>query len=642
MRFAVTGLLLASSMFSVSLAQERDDQVAASWEVSGTCAYFFKQPLKWSPLKETCIKYCEKNGGHGYSECDHSPYKDIDIEKDISSQIKRDDAGDPWVVCECKCSNPDVEGIVIPIFEIVAEGLSHLDNIICAVMLEAFKTILDVGIMLVPGGAPVNAAMKAVQGAKSFVENGMEAADFFGNWVGKACGVPEWNFDLWGALIGAPDSMGTSIGCKKKNKSECKKMDSIPEPTKKPEPTKNPDPPKETTKPAPDKPSSTMDPSPSPSPSSCGTAPGAQNAPSCGETSCSIEKPDTGEEDALLRRNSRRRMYRMMLEKRDKKKGKPCPNHPEAAYKSLLLESFDYPSNGKLDANVEAYGWNEQNDYCDYSWQSGTKRNTGKKSKYDSEHVMEWQIVTDFFAKMYANGGTKYSHPDPARGNQSVDYCTYWIESWNFDPQQSFSIDNGPALTPFQHIASVYPSNKNHKAEMIALQKNINSPAKANLFNDNTPTVWSKDEFPKLIVKDRYKVLERLRLLLGAKKYLTETKVKDIFKAQKERMGAILDKLDTEMSVHPREKVDPVTGKTTKYYAWKKQDLLTEWNSHMDTKWQNAVQKYKTVMDTYTNDLDKQHCQNLAKKPKADKDFCERLKKLLAQEKLAPAFSKPW
>lgn len=101
-------------------------------------------------------------------------------------------------------------------------------------MLEALNTILEVGIDAVPGGAVANGAKTAVQGAKSFAENGLTAASFFDNWIGDACGVPDWNFDLFGALLGAPDSMGTSIGCKRKNKADCKKVDSVPDPTKKP------------------------------------------------------------------------------------------------------------------------------------------------------------------------------------------------------------------------------------------------------------------------------------------------------------------------------------------------------------------------------------------------------------------------
>lgn len=164
--------------------EDSDKQVTAYFEQSGQCAYFFQKQAKHSPL--ACIEYCEDNGGHGYAECDYSPYKDVDFEHGIDKTlIKHDDDGDPWVHCKCKCENKDVENISIAIFELVAEALSQLDNIICAVMLQSFKTILDVGINAVPGGAALNGAKTTVQGPKLFAENGLEAADFFDNWVSK-------------------------------------------------------------------------------------------------------------------------------------------------------------------------------------------------------------------------------------------------------------------------------------------------------------------------------------------------------------------------------------------------------------------------------------------------------------------------
>lgn len=38
---------------------------------------------------------------------------------------------------------------------------------------------------------------------------------------------------------------------------------------------------------------------------------------------------------------------------------------------------------------------------------------------------MEWQIVTDFFAKMQAKLGSNFSAPDPAQTGTKVDFCTY-------------------------------------------------------------------------------------------------------------------------------------------------------------------------------------------------------------------------
>ncbi|ORY17841.1 hypothetical protein BCR34DRAFT_10171 [Clohesyomyces aquaticus] len=185
MRLATTILLLcSSSILPGILAQETDEQVTASYEQSGTCAFYFQKPAKKAPLSQTCIKYCENNGGHGYSECDRSPYNNVDFENGFDkSTIEKDADGDLWVPCRCKCDNPDVEGIAEAIFDIVAEALQQLDNIICAVMLESFKQILEIGIDFIPGGAEVNGIRRAVEGAKSFAENGLAAADFFGNWV---------------------------------------------------------------------------------------------------------------------------------------------------------------------------------------------------------------------------------------------------------------------------------------------------------------------------------------------------------------------------------------------------------------------------------------------------------------------------
>lgn len=115
----------------------------------------------------------------------------------------------------------------------MAQGLEKIDNLLCAIWVEAFKDILEVGINFIPGGEVLTVAGRAVQGAKTFAENGLEAADFFDNWVGDACGVPDWNFDLWTALLGGPDSLGTSVGCLRKNKSKCKRQDPVPDPPKK-------------------------------------------------------------------------------------------------------------------------------------------------------------------------------------------------------------------------------------------------------------------------------------------------------------------------------------------------------------------------------------------------------------------------
>lgn len=189
MRFAVPTLLLFSTIRAGALAQdddlpqESDTAVAASWESSGLCAYFFEKPLKYSPLAETCIKYCANNSDGKYSECDTAPYRDKDFKNLGPDMIQQDDSGDNYVTCKCKCNNEAVEALATEIFDVVAEGLEKLDNVLCAAMLESFTMIADIGLMAIPGGAVLQGAKTAVKAAKSFYENGVEASGFFGNWV---------------------------------------------------------------------------------------------------------------------------------------------------------------------------------------------------------------------------------------------------------------------------------------------------------------------------------------------------------------------------------------------------------------------------------------------------------------------------
>jgi hypothetical protein len=139
MKLTASLLLFSSSLLApTAVAQNSDSEVTASWTEQGVCAYYYEKPGAWKSLAETCVKYCENNGGHGYSECDHTPYAGKDLPNGIDqSTIQQDDTGDVYVPCLCKCDNPDVEGIVTAIVDVVIEGLSHLDEIICGVFMTA-------------------------------------------------------------------------------------------------------------------------------------------------------------------------------------------------------------------------------------------------------------------------------------------------------------------------------------------------------------------------------------------------------------------------------------------------------------------------------------------------------------------------
>ncbi|TQN72735.1 hypothetical protein CSHISOI_02734, partial [Colletotrichum shisoi] len=171
---------------------------------------------------------------------------------DPEGSYPKDPDGWEWYPGKCICADqidPIAEAIAIPIIE----ALAKLDEIICGVFVQAIVESIKIGFALVPGAgqaaASARAATKAaVEGAKSFAENSMDPTDFFDGWVKKSCGLDKIELDYdnaFDSLVNAPDSVGTSKGCKRKNKSDCRTLDAKPDP---PTTTKKDDAPKTTKK----------------------------------------------------------------------------------------------------------------------------------------------------------------------------------------------------------------------------------------------------------------------------------------------------------------------------------------------------------------------------------------------------------
>lgn len=162
-----------------------------------------------------------------------------------------DTDGYEYLPGKCKCAediDPIAEAFAIPIIE----SLAKLDNIICGVFVQAVVEAVNIGFAFVPGGQGVTAARTAtkaaVQGAKSFAENAMTPYDFFDGWVKKGCGLEKIELDYqktFDSLVGAPDSLGTSTGCKRKERGKCKTQPARPDPKTT---EKKADPPKTTDK----------------------------------------------------------------------------------------------------------------------------------------------------------------------------------------------------------------------------------------------------------------------------------------------------------------------------------------------------------------------------------------------------------
>jgi hypothetical protein len=103
-------------------------------------------------------------------------------------------------------------------------------------------------------------------------------------------------------------------------------------------------------------------------------------------------------------------------------------------------------------------------------------------------------------------------------------------------------------------------------------------------------------------IDDARKALLKLKWLMGAREYLKVPNVAAILKNQKNRIGDILDELDTEMEKHQLDK-----GRSGGILdAWKKQDLKAKWDNYMNYKFNLAKSRCTHDMDKFLPMLERQ------------------------------------
>jgi hypothetical protein len=91
----------------------------------------------------------------------------------------------------------------------------------------------------------------------------------------------------------------------------------------------------------------------------------------------------------------------------------------------------------------------------------------------------------------------------------------------------------------------------------------------------------------------------KLKWILGARLYLKNAEIKAIFKKQKERIGDVLDKLDTAMETKPKTNTKGVV-----MGAWKKQGLKALWDEYMEEKFATTKRRSDNEMNKYIRLLD--------------------------------------
>jgi len=206
-----------------------------------------------------------------------------------------------------------------------------------------------------------------------------------------------------------------------------------------------------------------------------------------------LDKDEVVDEASLLSRSYPIDLRYARLEKRAKpKEGGAC---------GYTLKSFPYPASGEwVDRSPKRYGFNKKDSCDDYSMDSPDE---SANVNYETEHVLEWQSVWQFFNAMEKEITTKFPNPDPRSKKTMVGFCEYWKDSWTWpkhrmdgppsipiatpDVDGTPDLDTAPDQAPKQRsppdwLASVYPYKKSGEEmwleEMPLVEEGINAKYK--------------------------------------------------------------------------------------------------------------------------------------------------------------------
>ncbi|KAH7131858.1 hypothetical protein B0J11DRAFT_503048 [Dendryphion nanum] len=342
----------------------------------------------------------------------------------------------------------------------------------------------------------------------------------------------------------------------------------------------------------------------------------------------------------------------------DPKSSKTC----KKGMREINFPSNQYPSSGEpILKNAIAYGFKIINDCGDYNF--GEQK--FQKGEYDTEHVLEWSLVSGFFDEMHMHPDFKdgIDNPDPevehVRKNpkdakstmvkQKLPFCDYWSDTWDSKvDSDEYTISNpDPSVIqdsrmkkPLRWLAEAYPfvkgksakAERAHEAEFVLLQRKINSETKTKIFQINPNNkIYLDDGMKTLIMRtnnekkqNRSKgakfpnpfeqprvAIQRIRAVVGFYLYMNEKKIDDILVAQVDRIGAQLENIEKALSNNPRivkrNRKNPTTNEDEEYTVnfdkWQNLKLKEKWFEFMDRTYTNANKRGREFMKTNIKNL---------------------------------------
>jgi chitinase len=293
-----------------------------------------------------------------------------------------------------------------------------------------------------------------------------------------------------------------------------------------------------------------------------------------------------------------------MLDKRDDKA------KPVSACDRTCDISDDFPRGGELKG--EDWGWVDPKDCGNFAFGNPLQARA-TNIQYHTEHVLEAQLIALFFDHL----GTVAPKPNDANLNspagKKVSMCTYVNDLWDVPPfvwpNQPTQGGVGTAWDPIMHVAAQFPSKTFKRDEFVALESAINTPSKTGPWGEKKP--WDDSKWATKMAKytEAREIFHRLKATMGSRKYQDHSKIRGIMKKQTDRIGDVLDALDTTLLP-----ANPRPG----YRTWTKQNLKTYWHRFMKGKYLLMQARTNSLVNTWLPILTNQYASQAEKNRWAD------------------------
>ncbi|KFY45856.1 hypothetical protein V494_00722 [Pseudogymnoascus sp. VKM F-4513 (FW-928)] len=284
--------------------------------------------------------------------------------------------------------------------------------------------------------------------------------------------------------------------------------------------------------------------------------------------------------------------------------------------------TFQYPTDPEAKALKNSiYGFTTT-DCTDYTFEALDDDVAGVT--YESEHVLEAQLIKQFFDEVDMSVGS-FPHPNPEKPKETLPFCGLVRQLWNVEveiPGLDSAYGIGAVLTPYYHIVGQFPTKTWKSKEYVRLEKNINSPPKANAWagytksgksgksdkqtqivslkswlgtdpgnNPQSPSNQNPPKYPSSSkisnIEGAEQIMKSMRAILGSRLYHNTPAVTTILKAQKERVGEVLRQLDTE--------VLPKNPRKQGWTPWAPLGLKEKWDAFMTAKMALVVSKSNMI-----------------------------------------------